>query len=231
MFKQPILMLSSLILVAIIGFSPSGGAALAKEHGLKQPIFLLCPHNAGRGAWSLFFTVDDKDHSKILSLGLETLLKQNSKDSSYSEVIAAQHDPKVKSELVTELDAKDFATLQLKVDERDALHVSLARQADGSMELMISARVSSSGRFTIGGREAQAKRDLVAYYDPMSASWSVKAKTLYDYMGVRIADAPGRVMSGLVFPITGTGIYLVLGVWDNDDVVTLMDRTAVIAGD
>jgi hypothetical protein len=206
---------------------PLGGLALPAEKGLKQPIFLLCPHNEKHDAWSLFFTVDPNDHSKIISLGLEELLKQNSKDSSYREVIAAQHDSKVKRKLITELDAKDFATLQLNVDEKNALHVALARQPDGSMEMMISMRVSLSGRFIIGG-EARAKRDLVVHYDPIRTLWLVKAKTLHDYKDVEIAGAPGRAMSGLVFPITGTGVYLVLGVWDdNGDVVILMDRTEV----
>ncbi|HEY3319199.1 MAG TPA: hypothetical protein VGP72_01835 [Planctomycetota bacterium] len=223
--------MSSIALVVLIGTPPLGESAFAAEKGLKQPIFLLCPHNKGRDAWSLFFVVDENNHSKILSLGLEKLVKQNSKDSSYREVIAAQHDPRVRCERVAELDAKDFATLELTVEKDNLLHVSLARQVDGSMDMMISARVSSSGRFVIGGRES-AKRDLVVHYDPIRALWLVKAKTLHDYKDVPIADAPGRVMSGLVFPITGTGIYLVLGVWaDNEDVVILMDRTEVFAGD
>jgi hypothetical protein len=230
MSKIPIPTLGALILVAIIVLSPLGAAAFAAENGLKQPIFLLCPHNTKHDAWSLFFTVDKDDHSQILSLGLEKLIKQNSKDSSYREVIAAQYDPKVKRELITQLDAKDFATLQLNVDKDNALHVSLVRQTDGSMELVASMRVSLSGRFAIGGKEAQAKRDLVVHYDPIRALWLVKAKTLHDYMDVNIADAPGRVMSGMVFPITGTGVYLVLGVWDNGDAVILMDRTEAVAG-
>lgn len=225
MFTTPITILSSMVLVAAIGLSPLGGPAFAAEKGLRQPIFLLCPQNTGQSAWSLFFTVDDNDHSKIFSLGLERLLKQNSKDSSYSEVIAAQRDPNVKRELITELDAKDFAALQLDVAKDNALHVSLARQPDASMELMLSLRVSMSGRFTIGGKEAQAKRDLVVVYDPVRTLWLVKAKTLHDNMDVKVADAPGRVMSGLLFPVTGTGIYVVAGVWDNADWVMLMDRT------
>jgi len=230
MFKTPITILGGMVLVAVIGLSPLGGPAFAADKGLRQPIFLLCPRDTGQSAWSLFFTVDDNDHSKVLSLGLEKLIKQNSKDSSYGEVVAAQHDPNVKRELITELAAKDFAALQLDVNKDDALHVSLTRQADASMELMISMRVSMSGRFTIGGKEAQAKRDLVVYYDPIRTLWLVKAKTLHDYLDVKIADAPGRVMSGLLFPVTGTGIYVVVGVFDNGDGVMLMDRTEVVSG-
>lgn len=226
MLKYQIAILSYIFMAAMLGLS-SCGPACAAEKGLKQPIFLLCPHNTGRDAWSLFFIVDENNHSKILSLGLEKLLKQNSKDESYREVLAAQNDPTVKRELITELDVKDFATLQLNVDKDNLLHVTLARQTDGSMDLMISARVSSSGRFIIGG-EDKAKRDLVVHYDPITTNWLVKAKTLQDYKGVKIADAPGRLMPGIVFPITGTGVYLILGVWENGDVAILMDRTEVL---
>jgi hypothetical protein len=221
--------LGGMVLAAMIGLS-LGGPALAAEEGQRQPIFLLCPHNAKQGAWSLFLTVDANDHSKILSLGLERLVKQNSKDSSYGAVIAAQHDPKVKRELITELAAKDFGALQLSVDKDDALQVSLKRQADGSMEFMISMRVGLSDRFIIGGKEARAKRNLVVHYDPTSALWLVKAKTLRDFNDVKIDDAAGRVISGLAFTVTRTGVHMVLGVWDNGDSVILMDRTEVAVG-
>jgi hypothetical protein len=223
MFKRKLMILGPVVLFTALGFWP-GGQAFAGEQGTKQPIFLLCPHSTGHDAWSLFFIVDENNHSKILSLGLEKLIKQNSKDSSYREVIAAQNDPKVERELITELIAKDFATLQLKVDKDDALHVSLARQEDGSLELMISMRVSMSGRFTIGGEDEQGKRTLAVVYDPIRTLWQVKAKALCDYKDVKITDAPGRIMSGLVFPVTGTGVYFILGVWDNGDVCVLKDR-------
>ncbi|MGD0091143.1 MAG: hypothetical protein ABSE73_14595 [Planctomycetota bacterium] len=230
MFTNRITLLGSMVLVAVIGLSPLGGPVLAADKCEKQPFFLLCPHNEKHDAWSLFFTVDPVDHSKILSLGLEELTKKNSKDESYRQVIAAQHDCDVKRKLITELDAKDFSTKQLNVDKDDALHVALTRQPDGSMNLMVSMRVSLSGRFIIGGKEA-AKRDLVVHYDPITTQWVVRARTLVDYKDVKIAPAPGRVMSGLVFPITGTGVYLVLGVWENGDVDMLMDRTEVVTHD
>ena len=230
MFKSSNTILSGVLFVALCGLLSSRGRSFASEDTTKQPIFLLCPHNIGQDAWSLYFTVDGNDHSKILALGLEKLIKQNSKDSSYREVIRAQSDPKVKREPITELNAKDFETLQLNVDKDNVLHASLARQTDGSMELMISMRVSLSGRFIIGG-EALSKRNLVVHYDPIRTEWLVKAKTLHDYKDVKIADAPGRIMSGLIFPITHTGVYMVMGVWDNGDAVILMDRTEIASGD
>lgn len=228
MFNNTITVLASMAMLSLMGLSPSAGAAFAGEEGVKQPIFLVCPHNKGESAWSLFFMVDDSDHSQILSLGLEKLIKQNSKDSSYLLVMAAQHDPQVKSELITKLDAKDFATLQLDVKKDDALHVSLARRKDGSMELIFSMRVGASDRFVIGGKEGLGKRELVVHYDPITTLWLVRAKILLDYMGVKIPSAPGRAMSGLVFKVTDTGIYMVVGVWENGDGAILMDRSEVV---
>ena len=89
MFKSTLTIVSGMLLAALLGIF-QGGPACAAEMGLKQPIFLLCPHTKGADAWSLFFVVNANDHSKIMSLGLEKLIKQNSKDSSYGEVVAAQ---------------------------------------------------------------------------------------------------------------------------------------------
>ena len=94
----------------------------------------------------------------------------------------------------------------------------------------MSMRVGLSDRFIIGGKEARAKRNLVVHYDPISALWLVKAKTLRDFNDVKIDDAAGRVISGLAFTVTRTGVYMVLGVWDNGDSVILMDRTEVAVG-
>jgi hypothetical protein len=216
---------TAIAIVAMTCLLPCGFAQ-ASEQGLKQPVFLLSPHTAGYSSWSLYVIVADNDHSKVLSLGLETLVQRNSKTSPYEQVLAAQHNPRTKREFVTALDARDFTTKQLIIDKDNALHVSLAPQADGSFALMLSARVSLDGRFLIGGAE-QAQRDLVLTYDALSKAWQVTAKTLHDYRNINIPGASGRTMSGLVFPVTGTGIYMVLGVWDNGAVEVLMDRTAV----
>jgi len=212
---------SSIVLVAI--FVQLGGPVCAEEQGSKQPVFLLCPHAAGYSAWSLYLVVAKDDHKKILSLGLERLTKRNSKDSSYADVLAAQSDPQVKRELVAALDAKDFGSKQLDVAKDDALHVSLKPQADGSYDLMINLRVGASDRFVIGGKE-QAKRAVRLVYDSSTGKWLAKAQTLYDAEGVKNAEAVGRTLTGIAFPVTGTGIYRVIGTFDNEDVVILMDR-------
>ena len=87
-------------------------------------------------------------------------------------------------------------------------------------------RYAFAKSFLIGGAE-QSQRDLVLSYDTSGKKWLVKAKTFHDYKNANIPGAAGKTMSGLVFPVTFTGIYMALGVWGNGDVETLMDRTEV----
>ena len=199
------------------------GSACAAEKGMKQPVFLLCPHEEKSSAWSLYLLVDENDHHKVSSLGLEKLKKQNSKDSSYEAVLAAQDNPKIERETIAELDAKDFGAKQLKVEKDNALQVALTPNADGSFDLMVSLRVSMDGRFVIGGKE-QAKRKVALSYDEDRKAWQAQVKTLTDDKGKPVADAAGRTMTGIVFPVTGTGIYVVLGVFADGEVASLMDR-------
>jgi hypothetical protein len=204
--------------------------ARAAETDLKQPVFLLCPHSSKYSAWSLYLVVDPKDHSKVLSLGLEGLKNQNSKDSSYADVLVAQYDPKVAREFVAGLDAKDFSSGTLNVAVMDALHISLAPQPDGSLTLMISMRVSATGRFVIGGKKLSSQ-NIALVYDPVAKTWLAKVKTLSDFNGDRVALASGKTMTGLIFPLTGTGVYTIMGVMEGGDSTTLMDRSEVAIKD
>src|SRR5579862_7166398 len=85
----------------------------------KQPVFVVCPHNHGYDAMSLYVEVDKNDKSKILALGLEYLKGQNSKDSSYDAVLRAQSDPKVRRENLGVLNASDFGRGQIEVKKDD----------------------------------------------------------------------------------------------------------------
>lgn len=199
------------------------GSARAADAWVKQPVFLLCPHTEKNSAWSLYLLVDENDHHTVLALGLEKLKKQNSKESSYEAVLAAQNDPKVVHETIVELDVKDFGAKQLKVEKNDALQISLTPNTDGSFELMISLRVSMDKRFVIGGKE-QAKRKVALTYDESRKAWQAQVKTLTDDKGEPVAGAAGRTLTGIVFPVTGTGLYVVLGVFDDGEVASLMDR-------
>jgi hypothetical protein len=217
--------LNSLILVSIACMALQESSH-AEETALKQPVFLFCPHSSKYSAWSLYLVVDPKDHSKVLSLGLEGLKNQNSKDSSYADVLVAQSNPKVVREFVAGLDAKDFLSGQLNVSIMDALHVSLAPQSDGSLSLMISMRVSASARFVIGGKKL-ANQNISLMYDASTQSWLAKVKTLSDYNGNKVPLASGRTMTGIIFPLTVTGVYTVMGVLEGGDATTMMDRSEV----
>ena len=190
--------------------------------GVRQPLFLLCPHTAHYSAWSLYLMVDDKDPKKILSLGLEKLKDKNSKDTSYEDVVAAQADAKTSRENVASLDAKEFGHGELNVAKDDALHVSLTPAGDG-FTLGVSLRISANDRFTIGGR-AQGKQDVALKYDETAKTWSVQVKVLSDAKGKSIDGVAGQAMTGIVFPVTGTGIYTVLGVLKDGETFTLLER-------
>jgi len=127
--------------------------AVAAENGVKQPVFLLCPHMTKSDAWSLYLVVDENDHSKVLSAGIEELTGQNSADSSYADVLAAQIDPKTKHTFIAALEAKDFGSKELVIKEDNALHVTLSPQPGGSYEMMLSMRTGLVSRFVIGGKE------------------------------------------------------------------------------
>jgi hypothetical protein len=198
------------------------GAGAAAEKSVKQPVFVLCPHTEHYSAWSLYLTVDESDPRKVLSLGLEKLVRKNSKDSSYDEVVAAQSDPKVEREQVASIDAKDFGSGQLNVAKDDALHVSLSPIKDG-YTLMVSLRISADERFVIGGKDAR-KRDVALTYDAISKHWIAQVKQLRDDKGAAVNGAPGTTMTGIQFNVTGTGIYMVVGRLDTGDEVVLLDR-------
>ena len=198
--------------------------AVTSDNGIKQPVFLLCPRSAGYSAWSLYVMVDEGDPHKVLSLGLEKLNHKNSKDSSYDDVVAAQSDPKGEHELIASMDAKDFASNQLSVAKDDALHVTLTRAKDG-YALMVSLRVGANERFIIGGKD-QGKRDVALTYDAAAKRWFAQVKQLRDDKGAAV-NAAGQTMTGILFPVIGTGIFTVVGMLDSGDSVMLLDRAGM----
>jgi len=58
-------------------------------------------------------------------------------------------------------------------------------------------------------------------YDANFKAWSAEAKTLLDHDGEK---STGK-MTGIVFPVTATGIYRIMGVLENGDYMTLTDRS------
>jgi len=195
---------------------------LAQQAAEKQPVFLLCPHNKGYDAWSLYLEVSAEDPQKVLRLGLEKLRNVNLAEMTYATALAAQADPKVAREALGVLQAADFDGGMLKVERNKALNVSLQPGEDGTRHLMISLRVAGAERFTIGG-DARKKRDVALKYDAQSKKWRAVVALLTDSEDQKRPDAVGKPITGLAFPVRGSGIYLINGDVDAK-AITLLDR-------
>lgn len=204
----------------------TGAPALshAADAGIKQPVFLLCPHTSKYSAWSLYLTVDSADPKKVLSLGLEKLKQQNSKDSSYDAVVAAAKDPKTAREPVASMDAKDFGSRKLRVEKDEALFVGLTPQGEGTYLLSVSLRISADERFAFG-ENGKNRTKVLLTYDAGSKTWQAKAKEVYDEKGAKVDALSDSHMTGILFPVTGTGIFTIAGMFENSDGATLLDRS------
>ena len=189
----------------------------------KQSVFLMCPKLKGYSAWSLYLNVDRNNPEKVLSLGLEELQGKNAQDMTYDAMVAAQSDAKTKRKNLGTLDVAKFGSGTINVTDSDALHVSVA-PAGKDLRLSLSMRVSFDGRFTVGGKE-QSSKDILFKYDAAKKSWSAVANHLKDMTsGVDAANGSNLALTGIVFPVTGTGIYRVVAATTDGDGVVVMDR-------
>lgn len=219
-----LLIWTALSLFVVAGLAPAMPVEAAE--GATQPVFLLCPHHKKYSAWSVVLKVDPADPAKVLGLALEKLTKQNSEDlapNGYEAVLKAQFDPKTPREVLGTLDAKDFGKEEISVKADDALHLGLTPMDGGAYRLMVSMRISADERFTIGGKD-QAKRDVVLRFDAGAKKWIASAVTLLDNTGRKLTDGGPKPITGIVFPVTGTGIYTVVGVFPGGDAVSLLER-------
>lgn len=213
------------LLLAMAPLVPAEPAAMlaSAEGTVKQPVFLICPSTAKNSAWSVYLVVDRNDHSKVLALGLDELTGVSSSGSTYARVFAAQSDPSTKRKLLGRLDAGDFGSKELVVKKDDALHMSLIPRADGSFEVMCSVRVGASDRFVIGGKEKVQRATVLKYY-ASSETWHAEVEALSDSTGAKVAHAIGRRVTGVLFPVTGTGIYMIALAFDDGTGVLLLNR-------
>lgn len=204
--------------------SPAKPAAKSEGGSAKQPVFLICPKHNGYSAWSLFLNVDRNNPEKVLSLGLEELQNKNAQDMTYDDVLAAQNDARTHRKALGTLDAAQFGKGTINVTESDALHVSVANAGADTLRLTLSMRVSFDGRFTIGGKD-QKSRDVLFKYDAGAKTWSACADHLKDETsGAETATSGCLPLTGVVFPVTGTGIYRVVAATNSGDAVVVMDR-------
>ncbi len=205
--------------------APAKTVAHSEAGGVdKQSVFLMCPKQKGYSAWSLYLNVDRNNPEKVLSLGLEELQGKNAQDMTYDAVVAAQSDAKTKRKNLGTLDAAKFGSGTINVTDSDALHVSVAPAGKDALRLNLSMRVSFDGRFTVGGKE-QSSKDILFKYDAAKKSWSAVADHLKDMTsGVDAASGGNLALTGIVFPVTGTGIYRVVAATPDGDGVVVMDR-------
>ena len=194
----------------------------AAEKPVKQAVFLICPFKAGYSAWSVYMLADKNDPAKLLSAGLETLKDKNAKDTPYEEVLKAQADDRTPREPLAELPLNDFGRREIGVTTDDALHLSLTPAADGAYDLMLSMRVGLSDRFVLGGKE-KSRNAVSIRFNPTTKTWTAYATRLTDTDGEN-HGAPNAAISGIVFPVSLTGIYRVFGVLETGETALLMDR-------
>lgn len=188
----------------------------------KQPVFLFCPHMEAKGAWSLYVLVDKKSPSKPLAIGLEVLEGKNSKDITYSGVLAAQKDPSTHRSLLGQLDSKDFGSGKLEVKENNMLSIGVMPEKDG-LHLDINARISLDQYFQVGGQQRN-QRDLVLTYSYVNRAWVAKSPTLQDNTGHNVADKFKVALTGIVFLASATGVSRIAAVDDLGAAIMLMDR-------
>jgi len=216
---------SLLCFAAAMLVSDAEAAAPAPADGIRQPVFLLCPHRRKYSAWSVFLTVDRSDPTRVLALGLEKLTGKNSEDlapNGYEAVLTAQQDQKTAREVLGTLRAQDFADSVLKIEQDDALHLSVSAVGSLSYRLALSLRVGGDDRFVIGGK-AQAKRDVLLRFDRTTGKWGAYAVILEDAEGRKIVESGAKPISGLCFEVKPTGIFRIVGSVAGEAVV-LMDR-------
>lgn len=213
----------SMRLAAVVTVAFAATVSEAAE-SVKQPVFLLCPHTENFSAWSLFLEVDSKDQAKIRRLVLEELSNMNSKESSYEKVQAAQRSSDGKREQVAELSAEDFGRKELRVKQDDALHVSMESIDGQTYRMNLSLRVGASDRFVFGGKNRK-KNSLLLRFDKDSKIWGAFADALTDPDGKSLVKSGEIGISGINFPVSGTGIYTIVGVLQDSSVVKLLDRS------
>lgn len=196
-------------------------AAARAEDG-KQSIFLMCPHQKKYSAWNVYLTVDPSSPDKVTGLGLEKLDGVNSVDAGGVEAVqTAQNAAGTKRENLGKLSVAEFGKGQIKIEKDDALHLGMETVDASTYRLVISMRCTSDMRFNVGGKEAK-RRDLLVKYDKDSKTWKTTVAKM-NSLGDKPILEPGANLVGIVFPVTGTGIYRIVGILAGGDSAVLID--------
>jgi hypothetical protein len=192
------------------------------EDGTKHPVFLMCPHRKKYSAWSVYVVSDKADPSKLVSLGLEKLSGANSEDTDWDTVVKAQNDANAPREALGTLPVAEFGKGKIEIEKNDALKLTAEDAGNGTYKLVISMRCTLDKRFEVGGKNAK-EHEVLLKYDAASKSWQGIATKLTDNEGRQVAPAGGVQIQGINFPVTGTGIYRIVGVLKGGETVLLKD--------
>ncbi|HLX61475.1 MAG TPA: hypothetical protein VKX17_09355 [Planctomycetota bacterium] len=189
----------------------------------KQPIFLMCPENERYSSWSIYATVDKKDPSKLLGIGLDELSNHNcADDGGYSKVVDVQGKSDAPAVNLGTLDAKSFGSGSLKVEKDNALNVTVTPDGD-KYKLTIDLRIAADQHFIMGGSEA-AKRNLVLMYNKGFKAWGAYATALEDDKGKNIITGEPVRVTGIKFPVKAAGIYTITAGLAGNQGVKIFDR-------
>lgn len=199
-------------------------AALFAADGAKQPIFVMCPHKKKYSAWSVYVVADPSSPGKIASLGLDKLKGQNSEDnpSGFDGVWKAQFEAGTERENLGKLDASEFGKGRIEIEKDDALKLSMEPGEGGDYKLIISMRCTSDKRFEVGGKHSKT-REFVVKFDKAENKFYTQAVRVKSINDDELISPPGAPILGITFPVTGTGIYRIIGILKNGEQVLFID--------
>lgn len=176
---------------------------------VKQPVFLICPHQDDANSISLY-VLCDKDHPEVLKgVGIEEISGKNTKNSgpklmaAYSEVLKAQKNSNVKKNQISELLANEFETGSLPAGENGKINIILK---DGVYNIHIKSKINVDNSFEVGGN-SKDKRDVVLTYSRVYKEWKLEAKTFVDEIGKNFVGQYPKTITGLIFNAGTTTVF------------------------
>jgi len=213
--------LSILAAAVFVGAVP---VTLQAADEAKQPIFLMSPHKKKYSAWSVYVVADPANPAKIASLGLDKMKGQNSEDNAngFDGVWKAQFEAGTERENLGTLAAAEFGRGKIEIQKDDALKLSMEAAGD-EYKLIISMRCTSDKRFEVGGPKYSKIREILVKLDKASNKWYAHANLIKNINEETLVGPPGAPILGITFPVTGTGIYRIVGVMKDGEQLLFVD--------
>lgn len=214
-------LLSILSMALFVGAIP---VSLQAADEAKQPVFLMCPHKKKYSAWSVYVVADPSSPGKIASLGLDKLKGENSEDNpnSFEGVWKTQFEPGTTRENLGTLSAAEFGKGKIEIQKDDALKLSMEPAENGDYKLVISMRCTSDQRFEVNGKKGK-NREILIKYDKAENKFYAQAVLIKNINEEVLVAPPGAPILGIDFPVTGTGIYRIIGIMKGGDQLLFVD--------